>query len=127
MPLNPRDNDLFNPDDDDSDDYWFPSDFLDDDTSQDDLELLFDIQRIVGKSVQEIIEPFDDIVTSGRAGSVRGVRFSSGSEALLWLFRTGIFLYSSLVKFSDGTWGVAIGDSERPLTGEQEVDVDVPF
>ena len=125
----PQPPDIFWPDEDDDSDIWFPADFLDDDATDDDIETLHDIQRMVGKSVQEIIEPFDDIIKSGRAGTVRGVRFGSGSEALLWLFRRGIFLYSSLVKFGDGSWGVAIGESERPLTGGQEeaTENDIPF
>lgn len=124
MPLN--EDDIFNPDYDDDDDSWFPVDFLDDDADENDIETLHDIQHMVGKSIREIIEPFDDIVKSGRAGTIRGVRFGSGSEALLWLFRRGIFLFSSLVQFSDGSWGVAIGQSERPLTESEPLN-DIPF
>ncbi len=103
-----------------------PAGFFDDDADDDSIQTLHDIMDLVNKPISEIIEKFDDIAHTGRAGTVRGVRFSSGEEALLWLFRRGIFLYSSLVQFGDGTWGVAIGSSERPI-GEAEVEVDVPF
>lgn len=121
--------DVFEPDDDDENDYWYPVDFLDDDISDDDIEALHDIQGLIGRSVQDIIEPFDHVARTGRAGTVRGVRFSSGSEALLWLFRRGIFLYSSLVRFDDGTWGVAIGSSENAGSNntEEEPLGDIPF
>lgn len=112
---------------DDDDDNWLPADFFDEDMDDEDMDTFSDIQRMVGKSIREIIEPFDDIAKTGRAGTVRGVRFSSGSEALLWLFRRGIFLYSSLVRFNDGTWGVAIGTSERALEDAGDTPDDVPF
>jgi hypothetical protein len=112
----------------DEDDLWFPSDFLGDDTDDDDIETLHDIQKMVGRPIRDIIDTFDNVAKTGRAGTVRGVRFSSGSEALLWLFRRGIFLYSTLVQFPDGSWGVAIGSSENVVSndGEAEPD-DIPF
>jgi hypothetical protein len=122
----PPNSDLFDADDDDLPDGWLPPDFFADDIDEDDMEQLGEIQRLTGRSFEQLIEPFDDIVKTGRAGTVRGTRFASGSEALLWLFRTGIFLYSSIVRFSDGTYGVAIGDSGRPLQGSNEQN-DIPF
>lgn len=127
MPHKNLPSDLFDPDDDDAPDFWFPVDFLDEDATEDDIETLHDIQDMVGKPIQDIIEPFEDIAKSGRAGTLRGVRFSSGSEALLWLFRRGIFLYSSLVYFTDGSWGVAIGSSERSIGDTESVPDDIPF
>jgi hypothetical protein len=120
--------DLYNPDFDDEDDYWLPADFLDEDADEDDIDTLHQIQKMVGQPIQNIIDDFDHVAQTGRAGTVRGVRFSSGSEALLWLFRRGIFLYSTLVKFSDGSWGVAIGDSPNiePTGGDDNV-ADIPF
>lgn len=114
------------PDADDEDDSWLPPDFFDDDMSDEDLQDIHQIQDLVGKPVSDIIENFDDVASSGRAGTVRAVRFGSGSEALLWLFRRGIFLFSSLVRFGDGSWGVAIGESDRPLKEEVPKD-DIPF
>lgn len=120
--------DLFYPDSDDEDDFWFPLDFLDDDITDDEIDQLHQIQDLVGQSIQNIIQPFEEVARSGRAGDVRGVRFGSGSEALLWLFRRGIFLYSTLVKFPDGSWGVAIGNSPAvaPSGGDENV-ADIPF
>jgi hypothetical protein len=121
-----RNDDLFEFDEGGEDDSWIPADFFDLDTSEDDMDTIHEIQDLIGKPVSQIIEDADQVYSSGRAGSVRGVRFSSGSEALLWLFRRGIFLFSSLVRFSDGSWGVAIGESERPLKQEKPQD-DIPF
>ena len=103
-----------------------PEGFFDDDADDESIGTLHTIIDLVNKPISEIIEKFDDIAHTGRAGTVRGVRFSSGEEALLWLFRRGIYLYSSLVQFADGSWGVAIGSSERSITG-QEAEVDIPF
>jgi hypothetical protein len=120
--------DLWNSDFDDEADDWLPLDFLDDDTSDDDIDQLHDIQRMVGQPIANIIDTFDHVARTGRAGEVRGVRFGSGSEALLWLFRRGIFLYSTLVKFPDGTWGVAIGNSPNVApSGGDDNDADIPF
>lgn len=118
--------DIIEPDDDDESDGWLPPDFFADDISEEDMDALGEIQHLTGRSFEQLLEPFDDIVNTGRAGTVRGTRFASGSEALLWLFRTGIFLYSSIVRFADGTYGVAIGDSGRPLEGPDEQN-DIPF
>lgn len=121
--------DLFDWDSEDDDpDYWFPVDFLGDDIDDDDIETLHDIQKMVGRPIQDIIDTFDHVASTGRAGEVRGVRFSSGSEALLWLFRRGIFLFSTLVQFPDGSWGVAIGSSENTPSGDGEAEpIDIPF
>lgn len=108
--------DLFNPDFDDEDDFWFPPDFVPDDMGDDDIDRLHNIQELIGSSVKEIIDTFDHVLTSGRGGDLRAVRFSSGAEALLWLFRRGIFMYSTLVQFPSGEWGVAIGNSPQPVT-----------
>lgn len=113
---------MFYPDMDDDDDYWFPADFVDKDISDSDVELLHNIQRVMGQSVQNIIVSSDDFFGSGRENTLRGTRFSSGAEALIWLFRRGIFLYSSLVRFPDGTWGVAIGSSQ-PAASEPTNDL----
>ena len=126
--MSPIDQDVFWPDDDDEPDYWFPADFLANDISDSDVELLHDIQRVMGQSVKGLITTFDDLASTGRAGQLRGTRFSSGSEALIWLFRRGIFLYSSLVQFDDGSWGVAIGSSEGESGGETDVSQEgLPF
>lgn len=120
--------DVYNPDFDDDDDSWFPLDFVPEDFDEDDIDRLHDIQGLVGQPISQIIDTFDHVAQTGRAGQVRGVRFSSGAEALLWLFRRGIFMYSTLVKFGNGEWGVAIGDSPAPIGGtEVNVDADIPF
>lgn len=121
-------NDLYNPDFDDEDDFWLPVDFLDEEATDEDIDTLHQIQHLVGQPIQNIITDFDSVARTGRAGDVRGVRFSSGSEALLWLFRRGIFLYSQLVRFPDGSWGVAIGNSPNiePSGGDDNV-ADIPF
>lgn len=120
--------DLWNPDFDDDDDSWLPVDFLDEDATDDEIDQLHQIQQLVGQSIQNIIEDFEQVARTGRAGNLRGVRFGSGSEALLWLFRRGIFLYSTLVRFPDGSWGVSIGDSPTvaPSGGDGNVS-DIPF
>lgn len=113
-------------DGDDENDYWLPADFLDDDASEEDIDTIHNIQDMVGRPISDIIDSFETVARSGRAGDVRAVRFSSGGEALLWLFRRGIFLYSTLVKYPDGTWGVAIGDSPSPAA-PAEAESDISF
>lgn len=120
------DQDMFWPDEDDESDYWFPADFLGEDTDDDDIELLHNIQDVMGQSVKGIITDLAGLSAEGMAGNLRGVRFASGSEALIWLFRRGLFLYSRLVQFGDGTWGVAIGSSQGNAPSE-EGDGDVTF
>lgn len=125
-----RDDDLFFEDDSEgADDPWFPVDFLPEEISDDDIETLHDIQHLIGLPISGMIATQDDINKTGRAGQLRGVRFSSGAEALLWLYRRGIYLYSSLVQFPDGSWGVAIGSSENKK-GSNDTEVaadDIPF
>lgn len=121
--------DLTYPDDDDFSDDWFPSDFMPDDIDDDDVETLHDIQRMIGLPITGMISTYDDEIEQGRGGQMRAVRFSSGAEALLWLFRRGIYLYSSLVKFSDGSWGVSIGSSDKGSDNDagSEPDNSIPF
>lgn len=118
--------DLFNPDFDDEDDYWLPLDFLSDDATDTDIDQIHNIQDMVGRSIQDIIETHEQVLRTGRAGDLRAVRFSSGGEALLWLYRRGIFLYSTLVRYDDGSWGVAIGDSPG-VDARTDVQGDIPF
>lgn len=124
-----RRDDLFYEDGDDEDDLWFPVDFLPEDISDDDIDTLHDIQSMIGLPISGMIATEDQINQTNRAGQLRGTRFASGAEALLWLFRRGIYLYSSLVRFPDGSWGVAIGSSEKK--DKQESDSggtdDIPF
>lgn len=120
--------DIFGDDYVDDGDDWLPSDFFDDDITDDEIDRIHQIQDLVGQQIKDIIEDFNHVARTGRAGDVRGVRFSSGSEALLWLFRRGIFMYSTLVRFPDGSWGVAIGDSPNvaPANGDSNV-ADISF
>jgi hypothetical protein len=90
---------------------YMPEGFLPDDASEDEITTLSHIRDIIGQPFGDLVATYDQILGEGRAGQVRAVNFSSGSEALLWLFRRGIFMYSSLIHYKDGTWGVAIGDS----------------
>lgn len=122
-----EDFDVFYPDDEDGDgDEWFPADFLADDTDDDDIELLHNIKHVLGGSLNGLITNMEGLANEGMAQNLRGVRFSSGSEALIWLFRRGLFLYSRLVNFGNGTWGVAIGSSQGNDTPEEQ-EGDIPF
>ena len=101
---------------------YFPEGFLPDDLSEDDIETLADIRDIIDRPFAELVRTYEDLAASGRAGQVRATNFSSGTEAMLWLFRRGIFMYSNIVQFKDGSWGVAIGDSPSPV----DEDTDEP-
>jgi len=97
-----------------------PQDFFPDDFTQEDYETLEDIRNASGRPFADFVTDYSTLVQSGGAGTVRAVNFASGAEALIWLYRRGIFIYSSIVRFSDGSWGVAIGNSPQP---EQTGDV----
>lgn len=103
---------------------YLPEGFLPDDLSEDQSELFGDIRDVLGRPVGQLVASYEDLAESGRAGQVRATKFSSGLEALLWLFRRGIFLYSNLIQYPDGSWGVAIGDS--PGAGQSEKNIVEP-
>ena len=111
--MSPLETDLY-PDDDFEDNGAgeLPDGFFPDDADEDDINYALDIRRVTGRPVDDLIKSFEKLNLEGRANQLRAVRFGSGFEALTWLFKRGIFLFSSLVQFSDGTWGVAIGSSQ---------------
>lgn len=93
---------------------YFPTGFLPEDASDDDIETLADIRDVIGRPFSDVVSTYERLANEGRAGQIRATNFASGMEAMLWLFRRGIFLYSDIVQFKDGSWGVAIGDSPKP-------------
>jgi hypothetical protein len=112
------------------DEQWgdFPPDFLDSedgDTIINDLKL---IRAAVGSPLQPLVSDLKTITEKGLAPSIRGIRFSSGAQALVWLFHRGIFLFSNIVQMGDGTWGVSIRNSDPVDWGDvEEGEDDIVF
>lgn len=108
------------------DEQWgdFPSTFLDGEDGQgviDDLKL---IRAAVGSPLQPLVTDLDTLTARGHSASLRGIRFTSGAQALLWLFHRGIFLFSNIVQMPDGTWGVSIRNSDPVQQGDLDDDPD---
>jgi hypothetical protein len=114
------------------DDNWgeFPDDFLDESDGQNVIDDLKKIRAAVGSPLQPLVTDLSRLTARGHASSLRGIRFTSGAQALQWLFHRGIFLFSNIVQMPDGTWGVSIrssdegssvGDSDLDLEGEDDI------
>lgn len=105
------------------DESWgdFPDSFLGSEDGQQVIDELKDIRKAVGSPLQPLISDLETITKRGQAADLRGIRFASGSQALLWLFHRGIFLFSNIVQMPDGTWGVRIGRSDQ---AELQTDID---
>lgn len=127
---NARVGDLLYPDDRDDNGGGEFEDFLPDDAGEADIEYLGKVRDVIGRPISELFSTVEALQQVGQVGDLRGVRFGSGYEALRWLFQRGLFLYSKLVKMSDGSWGVAIGTSqtqETPDDVEEGNDDDLIF
>lgn len=102
------------------DESWgdYPSDFLDSEDGDTIIEDLKLIRAAVGSPLQPLITNLSAITEKGYASSLRGIRFTSGAQALVWLFRRGIFLFSNVVRMPDGTWAVSIRNSDPVDSGD---------
>lgn len=106
------------------DEQWgdFPDDFLGDEPDEHIFDDLREVRAGVGSPLRPLITDFETIQSRNQAHQMRAVRFTTGAEALIWLFRRGIFLFSNVVRFEDGTWGVRIGSSDSPPDAGGEGD-----
>lgn len=106
------------------DEQWgdFPTDFLDSEDGDEIIEDLKLIRAAVGAPLQPLVTNLQTLTDRGQASSLRGVRFTSGAQALVWLFHRGIFLFSNVVQMGDGTWGVSIRNSDPQPTGGEGVE-----
>lgn len=89
----------------------WPDGFIGENATEEQFTDLENIRRAVGSPLQPLIASIEAITQRGQVGQMRGIRFATGADALIWLFHRGIFLFSNVVSFADGTWGVRIGDS----------------
>ena len=99
-----------------------PDDFFADDADDADVQFALDFRNLAGQPINNLITTIEDLTEQGRVDQLRATRFGSGNEALKWLVRRGIFLFSKVVRFQDGTWGVSIG--ETPTIDEDELEDD---
>lgn len=103
-----------------------PSGFYPDDMTDAQAEYANLIREVLGQPLADLVIPTEEIASNPQASAnLRASRFQSGLEAMIWLFKRGIFLYSSIIQFSDGTWGVAIGDSPGASGGNQSENPNV--
>lgn len=93
--------------------------------TDDQLEDIERIEALTGRPLSDFIKSFDQLQKDGEAGNLRGNRFGSGMEAILWLFKIGVYAFGKVVDFGDGLWGVAIGQSGKhsPDTGQSELNI----
>lgn len=100
--------------------------FLPDDATDSDINWLNGIQEEMGKNLSQIIRTPEQLESRGQIHDLRGMRFNSGYEAVRWFFTVGLFRWTSLVPFSDGSWGIAIHqtDPHEDLSNDMEGDND---
>ena len=99
-----------------------PEGFFSDDATESDLDWTLGMRNQMGRNFDELFAPIDKLIGEGRGNQLRAVRFGSGYEAFRWLIRRALFIYSRIVWFPDGTWGVAIGETPTIDAGEIEDD-----
>lgn len=108
------------------DENWgdFPDGFLDESDGQNVIDDLKQIRAAVGSPLQPLVTNLAILNSRGHAASLRGIRFTSGAQALQWLFHRGIFLFSNVVQLPDGTWGVSIRNSDPVQQGDLDDDLE---
>lgn len=111
------------------DEQWgdFPTDFLDSEDGEAIINDLKLIRAAVGAPLQPLITDINTLTERGQTSSLRGIRFTSGAQALSWLFHRGVFLFSNVVRMADGLWGVSIRKSDPVVQGDMDDDTDIVF
>ena len=99
-----------------------PDGFFSDDATDEDLQKVANIRKAVGRPLDQLFATVEQIKQRGEAGQLRGIRFASPADALIWLYTTAIFHFSNVVDMGNGLWGVRVGTSDKAPSGEVQID-----